>query len=170
MLPYEIDDALPTAVAKLLWPVKFLKEALGLQNEAQCRDWFAKHPDVLKACLDCHRELEAKIQEIQDKARRGLETYVAQQTLSKYNLQPRAELTIENDQPDMSSAFATSIHAPVSRKRTVEDDTDTTSFAEAVMTLMDEKNQKAFKQIVTTLPPLFAAFITQPPKTKRVKF
>lgn len=157
MLPYEVDDALPTSTAKLLWPVKFLKEALGLQNEAQCREWFAKHPDVLKACLDCHRELETKIQEIQDKAKRGLETIVAQETLSKYELQPRAELrAVESTQ--------------VSRKRAMEvDEDDNLSFADAVSLLMDSNAQKVFKEILTKAPPIISAIVNQT-KPKRVKF
>jgi len=142
MLPYEVDDALPTSVAKLLWPIKFLKESLGLQNEAQCREWFAKNPEVLKACLDCHRELEIKIEEIQNKARRGLETFVAQQTLAKYELLPRAELCSQNSM--------------VFNKRMIED--DSICLSEAVIAMMDKNAQKVFQAILNQN------------KIKRVKF
>lgn len=159
MLPYEVDDALPTSTAKLLWPIKFLKECLGLQNEAQCRDWFAKHPDVLKACLDCHRELEVKIQEIQDKARRGLETIVAQETLCKYELQPRADLrALERCDAELTT-----------RKRVLESDDDA---SEMLTSLFDKNAQKIFKDTVKTiipaLAPVLTALVNQ--NTKRVKF
>ena len=114
MLPYEVEDSLPTSTAKLLWPVKFLKEALGLQNETQCREWFAQHPEVLKACLDCHRELEAKIADIQTKAREGLELIVAREKIAKYDntLKPRQAVT----------AFDDSLPVARSTKRSLDDD------------------------------------------------
>lgn len=156
MLPYEVDDSLPTSTAKLLWPIKFLKESLGLQNEAQCREWFAKHPDVLKACLECHRELEIKIREIQEKARRGLETIVAQETLSKYDLQPRPDLRALEQRSDLEV-----IH----RKRTLESDDDTTS---ALSAFIESNASKIFKESLKTLTPVLTALVNQ--NTKRVKF
>lgn len=170
MLPYEVDDALPTATAKLLWPVKFLKETLGLQNEAQCREWFAKHPEALRACVDCHRLLEDKIADIQASARRGLETIVAQETLNKYELQPRAELC---DDEQVSSRPILQARAP--RKRVM--DVDVSEATSELVTNLFDNQVGALKDTIQTVGTILAPVISnlilknqQNQNNKRMRF
>jgi hypothetical protein len=83
MLPSEIDG-LPSSVSKHVWNIKLLKEALGLQNEKQVREWFYNHPSVLCEFEKANKEIEAHIRIVQNSAKAALEYLSAQEKMMAF--------------------------------------------------------------------------------------
>lgn len=92
MHPSELEG-LPSGVAKYVWSNKVLKEALGVQNEKQIREWFYNHPSVLAECEKANREIEAHIRAIQNSAKAALQYIVAAERMSAF--QPMKPSTLE---------------------------------------------------------------------------
>ena len=59
-------------VLRAVWTNKLIVGALGLQNELEAREWFRINPHMHDAFDELNHQLQAKINEIQNVAYRGL--------------------------------------------------------------------------------------------------
>ena len=82
VLPKEMETHLPKSILRTLWSNKVIVEGLGLRNELEAREWFRLHPEVHYEFELMNNELQLKILELQNKAKRGLQELVVQERLS----------------------------------------------------------------------------------------
>lgn len=83
MLPSEFGG-LPATVTKYIWNMKLLKEALGLSNEKQVREWFYNHPHVMAEFEKANREIDAHIRVLQNSAVAALQHIQASERMSAF--------------------------------------------------------------------------------------
>ncbi|KAJ3311546.1 hypothetical protein HDV04_003924 [Boothiomyces sp. JEL0838] len=72
MLPSEVNNEIPKSVLRYIWSTKVLKAGLGVQSEAEVRDWFHRNPHILNEFEKLNHQLLLGIKELQQTAIRGL--------------------------------------------------------------------------------------------------
>lgn len=74
-LPFEQDSAVPKTVLKSIWRIGMIKRVLGVKDEAEARNWFAKNPHTDKILA----HFTTKIEEAFDTMRTEAESLLARQ-------------------------------------------------------------------------------------------
>lgn len=91
-LPKESEFSdLNKSIMRTVWSNKLIVSALGLRNENEAREWFRLHPDVHHQFESMNQELQVKINELQERAKNGLQEIVVRerrQFLNYVNLTP----------------------------------------------------------------------------------